>query len=199
MKKLGIQQENVKQKRKLVTSSVVLRKLKPEEIEKFKRGRLEKCRHCPKKLKTANSLKTHMKKFHSCLGCFQPKLPKKNLCQSCHAKLNVYVSLPKISDDSGKRKGVKNDYRKFIQPDLNLVPKSGHCLYCNTFKEDLKNHLEKPNLNCHKCNAVVSKKFCLLWHKSRAHDDEQNSKTCVQCNITFPTNDNLDLHMFLVH
>ena len=127
MKKLGIQQENVKQKRKLVTSSVVLRKLKPEEIEKFKRGRLEKCRHCPKKLKTANSLKTHMKKFHSCLGCFQPKLPKKNLCQSCHAKLNVYVSLPKISDDSGKRKSVKNDYRKFIQPDLNLVPKAEHC------------------------------------------------------------------------
>ena len=190
-------------RRKKFVSRVILHKLRPEEIEKFKIGGLEKCPHCPKKLK-CKSLKAHIKRLHSCLWCFEPKLTKKNLCEKCHSNFNVYVKIAKIPDDP---KSTKTYEQKFVKKfDPNLVPKSGHCPFCNTYKEDLKNHLltdqnsKVKYLNCNKCNATVSKKFCLVWHKSRAHDDDPNhSKVCVQCNIAFPTNDNLDLHMYLVH
>ena len=182
-------------------SKVILHKLRQEEIEKFKIGRLEKCPYCPKKVKN-KSIKAHVKRLHSCLWCFKPKLTKKNLCEKCHSNFNVYVKMPKLPDDTKSTKSLEQKFVKKFDP--NLVPKSGHCPFCNTYKEDLKNHLltdqnrgRAKYFNCDKCNAMVSKRYCLVWHKSRAHDDKP--KICVQCNITFPTNDNLDLHMYLVH
>ena len=158
-----------------------------------------KCHPCNINFAQKGNLKRHEAKFHTCLSCSEYKKSEfKALCVKCRGKFASFVDIENIEKNRIHAKRPEN----MIQG-LELEDGPGVCPYCNVLKTDLKYHLEEQTddkiLDCDQCTLTVTKKFCLVWHKSRVHSTKEPNHLCGICNVAFLNRENLALHVYIVH